>query len=589
MLNTTNNSKQRKRKYAKEILLNLPDNGSSDNGDIDIQPSGVMPVVPDTDAEFRPLQKQKRKFLSPTQRTAAIISLIAAVLVTALFVTNFRDLWGISNDGGDNNGTMEDDSENGIDGHYLSDSEIYGNWAVFDYVQDIGDFDANDLKYLTQDMKLYSSYNLEFFDDRTAVMNDRDGQKIYNWINADMFNILPDNTNIVTVRAIKKIDGKEYMFAEFKHLDAMTGAKIPGYYVFKKSRDKVLYAVDDVRNKDIRNYNMTEMGKSMATISFNEKTRFPTDSKRLPQSDNLQPMYIMEHGKDPGLGIRGLHEKGIKGKNINVAIIDEPLNLDHPEYKGKIAGYKNFDSTTETSMQGPAIASLLAGETIGTAPGANIYYAAVPAWTAFDAAYYAMALDWIVETNETLPAGEKIRVACVSPNPRDPLPWINVDKYLESIIRARQAGILVLDCTVEHGIIVGACNFDFENREDAASCKPVRAYRIFISQYHYDNVQDLYHDEEEMTSPENMIRVPINHRTMAQAYDNGEFSYQYDGKGELSWAMPYITGVLAMGWQVKPELTADEIVKILFDTAYVDGNNNKIIYPAKFIEYLQKN
>ena len=50
---------------------------------------------------------------------------------------------------------------------------------------------------------------------------------------------------------------------------------------------------------------------------------------------------------------------------VNVAIIDQPLALDHPEYKGKIASYKIFTpenyEMNVSSMHGPAVTSFLVG------------------------------------------------------------------------------------------------------------------------------------------------------------------------------------------------------------------------------------
>jgi len=60
-------------------------------------------------------------------------------------------------------------------------------------------------------------------------------------------------------------------------------------------------------------------------------------------------------------------------------------------------------------MHGPAVASLLVGDSIGTAPGAKIYFVAAPSWIA-DAKYQADALNWIIDKNNTLPEGEKIRL-----------------------------------------------------------------------------------------------------------------------------------------------------------------------------------
>ena len=343
-----------------------------------------------------------------------------------------------------------------------------------------------------------------------------------------------------------------------------------------------------------------DSGTVMKSIVFNENTRFPAGRDKMPASESgddiykYQPEYIMRQGKNPGLGVKSLHERGITGKGVSVAVIDEPLITDHPEYKGKIVEYRDFGSEAVSSMQGPAVASLLAGENTGTAPGVKIYYAAVPAWDMYDAEYYAKALDWIIGINASLPDGEKIRAACISPNPENPSPWINVNKYLASFKRAQEAGILVLDCTSEHGLVAGACKYNFDEPEDVSLCKPVSLYRIFISGYHYSNVKDILNDESEQLK-EITIRVPAAYRTIAEAYggepEHSEYSYQYqyDGRGRLSWTLPYLTGVLAMGWQVNPELTPDMITKILFDTAHVDHDGHKYINPVRFIEFIGDN
>jgi subtilisin family serine protease len=78
-------------------------------------------------------------------------------------------------------------------------------------------------------------------------------------------------------------------------------------------------------------------------------------------------------------------------------------------------------------------------------------------------------------------------------------------------------------------------------------------------------------------------------RTTAEEYDDGKPSYQYiggiqySGKGGESFSIPYVAGVLALGWQVKPDLTADEIVELLFKTAYITPDDYKIINPVAFI------
>ena len=105
---------------------------------------------------------------------------------------------------------------------------------------------------------------------------------------------------------------------------------------------------------------------------------------------------LLEACKDPGLGVRSLQARGITGKGVNVAIIDQPLLTDHPELASRIAAYCDTGCEGQTtSMHGPAVASLLAGKTIGVAPDVSIYYAAWPSWLE-DSRYAADALDWVL-------------------------------------------------------------------------------------------------------------------------------------------------------------------------------------------------
>lgn len=116
-------------------------------------------------------------------------------------------------------------------------------------------------------------------------------------------------------------------------------------------------------------------GEDIVTFTFNEGT--------VLEGNEALAAKTLEDGKNPGLGIRALHERGITGKGVNVAIIDQHLLLDHPEFSGKIAAYLdtgcNMPSSTG-SMHAPAVTSILVGESVGVAPGARVYYAAVPSW-----------------------------------------------------------------------------------------------------------------------------------------------------------------------------------------------------------------
>lgn len=304
----------------------------------------------------------------------------------------------------------------------------------------------------------------------------------------------------------------------------------------------------------------------IVTFTFNEGTVLKGNEQK--QKD------IMEAGKNPGLGIRAIHEKGITGKGVSVAIIDQNLLIHHPEFDGKIAEYYDTGCKTPAesgSMHGPAVTSILAGNTIGVAPDVGIYYAAAPSWKA-DSEYYAKGLYWIIEENKKLPVENKIRVVSVSAAPSgNGTPFKkNQTMWDEAVLAAQKEGILVLDCREnEKTGIISPAFYDTENPEDIMLCKggfPNSEYSI----------------------PEGQIGVPASYRTVAEEYEEGTPSYQYTGSGGLSWGIPYAAGVLALGWQVNPDLDSDSILKLLLDTCQQTQDGSHIINPAAFLEAVDR-
>ena len=278
---------------------------------------------------------------------------------------------------------------------------------------------------------------------------------------------------------------------------------------------------------------------------------------------------IMNLGMNPGLGIRSLHATGITGQGVTVAIIDQNLITDHPEFKGKIVKYHDFGTdqpSDKGSMHGPSVTSLLVGENVGTAPGAKVYYAAVPSWFT-DAQYYADALDWIIAENEKLPKDQKIRVVSVSSIPSGMWSeYKNQEVWDAAYERAIKAGILVLDCTYEHGY-TNPCTLDMYDPDNVAKCIPQWNGPI--------------------NPPHKRIYVPMSHRSMAIENATPVFSYQYVGQGGISWTVPYLSGVLAMGWQVNPALTSSELLELVYASAYITDENHTIINPPVFIEMVR--
>lgn len=85
----------------------------------------------------------------------------------------------------------------------------------------------------------------------------------------------------------------------------------------------------------------------------------------------------MEHTKNPGLNIRKLHAEGITGNGINMAIIDQSLQVDHVEFADRMKMYEHVHCQGKVaSMHGPAVASIAVGKNVGVAPEANLYFIA---------------------------------------------------------------------------------------------------------------------------------------------------------------------------------------------------------------------
>ncbi len=334
-----------------------------------------------------------------------------------------------------------------------------------------------------------------------------------------------------------------------------------GDNVIKVSPVKSVTQYEDMRFKDMSRVDLAGRPELAATLTFNQKTVWP---KAMPAG--ADPARILANAMNPGLGVRQLHEQGITGKGVSVAIIDQPLYQDHPEFRGKIAAYHDVGCQSESSMHGPGVASLLVGTECGTAPGARLYYVAAPSWTA-DTAYQAKALDWLVEQNANLPAAEKIRVVSVSAAPSGTGSPFKQNKELwdAACERAEAAGMMVLDCTQHHGFI-WPCFYDAADPENVAKCKAGFPGRPFSA------------------NKATRLLVPCSPRTTAEEYVKGQCEYQYCGRGGLSWGIPYCAGVLAMGWQVRPELTPQQMRELLFASACRTTEGGSIINPPGFIQ-----
>ena len=300
---------------------------------------------------------------------------------------------------------------------------------------------------------------------------------------------------------------------------------------------------------------------SVPQITFNSDTVFPD-----AMPENYAPSAILEAGKNPGLGVRSLHKKGITGTGVGVAIIDSPLYTGHPEYKDQLALYEEIHVTPDegASMHGSAVSSIAVGKTCGVAPGAKLYYWGVnfvkDSSVAFEnegiayAEGLAVAVDRIIEVNKSLPKGEKIRVISISEGflTRDD---DGVQTFLAAVERAKKANIFVVTTTTYQ-------SYDWLSKETDFGGLGKKDYAGDPDSLSNYTLPLRGQDKPEKYS--SRLLVPMDARTTADFTGDG---YAFFNEGGGSWVTPYVAGLYALACQVKPDVTPEEFYKTARKTA----------------------
>jgi len=341
----------------------------------------------------------------------------------------------------------------------------------------------------------------------------------------------------------------------------------------------------DVYNKDLTDLDLSKEIETLKALNYDTKTLWPKD---LPA--NFDPEKYMTLGKDPGLNIRKLHESGITGKGVSVAVLDGRLLKDHIEYKDQLKYYKVLSNTTNT-FHGTAVSSVAVGKNVGIAPDANLYY--------FETAFLgtskndisenlASNIKDIIKFNKTLSADEKIRVLSISiagsSNEE------GYENYINTLKEAKEEGIFVITSQFdisENHIVLGLGREPLSNPNDYKNYKPSHFLQRKLTQ----SIDAIIQHQEEVSNRN--IWIPIDYRCIASG--NGKTDYIFTSEGGISWGIPYLAGVYALACQTNPEITQDEFIDYVIatgdDLTYTHEDNDysigKIINPVQLITELK--
>lgn len=339
----------------------------------------------------------------------------------------------------------------------------------------------------------------------------------------------------------------------------------------------------DVRSADLSDADLSII-PGILTSTFDSRT---TWSNLLPPG--FDPDKLMELGKDPGLGLRSLHEQGITGKGVGIAIIDQTLLVDHEEYADRLMYYAEYNSMAldAASPHGAGVSSIALGKTTGVAPEALLYFIADDVGTETpdgefirDLTFYAQDIDRMIDLNEQLPSDERIRIISMS------IGWQRNDKGVKeietAIQRARVAGIEVVWVSDNDPLasqFVGMGREPLANANDIASCRPGLFWE-----------KNLFSGE--FTGAEKIL-LPMDNRCIASP--TGTSDYAFYSTGGSSWKVPYVAGLYALACQVKPDITFEAFLSaakatgrpVSIEHEGVEYPYGLVADPAKIIEYIR--
>lgn len=288
----------------------------------------------------------------------------------------------------------------------------------------------------------------------------------------------------------------------------------------------------------------------------------------------------------PGLDLQSLHNSGIDGAGVSVAIIDQKLLVSHEEYAANLVHYEEQKPLDHepNSMHGPAVSSILVGKNCGVAPGANLYYWAVPVHGDEPGGVrYAQAVRSIIEFNESLPKERQIRVLSISTGFSGD---DGGDDFLSAVREAWDSGIIVLTSSFPYFTdpviaVYGAAlkRGGSRDRADDYIVQPLVVEHTGRSAEEIARLRNQQGDGQTSYAP---VWVPVEPRVLASSKGDGKYE-RFDEGGD-SWATPYVAGVAALILQVNPELSNREVIQIIADTTVENANGLKMIWPQQAVE-----
>lgn len=282
-------------------------------------------------------------------------------------------------------------------------------------------------------------------------------------------------------------------------------------------------------------------------VPFSTKTIFPEKHPFIL----TQEMFLVD------FDVHQLHEKGIDGEGVHVAVIDFDFDEVHDELKNCLIYKKNVQENAEVHFHGLIVATYLCGKNLGIAPNTKLWFYGTNQGKEKMIVEDIMALEDIYEQNKK---GANIKIICIPGSVHR-----ENSKYIEIHDKLLKQGCYIIDSST-FGDKFTSINQDCITKE------------YYYSDWQLANMEQFKYY--------NKVAIPTGGKMMPLITTTSD--YLYCGQATYSFAIPKLCGYFALALQVKPDLTYEEFEQIAIDSAK-ENNGIKIFNMAGIIEKLKEN
>lgn len=317
---------------------------------------------------------------------------------------------------------------------------------------------------------------------------------------------------------------------------------------------------------DLSNHDLSGLSeKYLRMITFNSSTKWPNKEK-MPRGFN--PSEIMGKAKFKPNAIKQMHEVGITGEGVSVAMIDFSLqDLDHQDLEKADISVVRKSHTHNAHFHGSCVLANLCGKAVGIAPKVKVLY--YERLQGDDGAQQEInvALEDILKRIEE---GEKIRVVNVSGRI-----FFKTNEDLGAKVEQLKTKSLVNELEQHNCVVVSSevFNNDFSMGH-------------FNYDLDYSSPDDIekphWVDADEEEGYKERVILPCGGKVVPEFCSKNGYKYEWDDCA--SWTIPQAVGLYSLCLQVNKSLTWKDFVTNCHETAVVNQSGFRIINPAEVLK-----